>query len=249
MNNNNFMPKPDSSIWNELSWHPSNDQMYQFQLFQDFLININSQLNLTRLLEGNDFWIAQVFDSLWPFKEELKHPELSRELIDVGSGCGFPGLALAIALPLSKVTLVEAVAKKQQAIQSIANLLKINSRVEILNERIETTGQNPKYRGKFDIAMARAVGIDSVVAEYLVPLIKDSGEAVLFKGKWSLSDKETLESTLKILNSKINLIESIQLPASKGIRHQIRINLITKCPKKYPRAIGIPKKRPLCTPN
>ena len=72
MNNNNFMPKPDSSIWNELSWHPSNDQMYQFQLFQDFLININSQLNLTRLLEGNDFWIAQVFDSLWPFKEELK---------------------------------------------------------------------------------------------------------------------------------------------------------------------------------
>lgn len=242
---NSYLNKPNPSIWKILGWDPSEEQLEKLISLQEILKRYNEKLNLTKLVEGDDYWIAQVFDSIWPIKNELNQPTLERSIIDVGSGCGFPGLAIAIALPGAKLTLVEAINKKQEVLKLIASELDLSSRVSVRHERVELTGQNSNFRGMFDIAMARAVSQDSVVAEYLVPLIKAQGEAILFKGKFTLEDKERLKNTLHKLKAKVKTISSIQLPFNRGDRHQIRITPIDKCPNKYPRAIGIPRKKPL----
>ena len=242
---NSYLNEPNPSIWKTLGWNPSNQQLAKLIKLQELLKGFNQKLNLTRLVNGDDYWIAQVFDSIWPIKNELNQPNLERNIIDVGSGCGFPGFAIAIALPGAKLTFVEAINKKQEVLKLIASELDLSTRISVRHERVELTGQNPYLRGMFDIATARAVGQDSVVAEYLVPLIKAKGEAILFKGKLNLEDKKRLKKSLHQLKAKIKSISSIQLPLNRGDRHQIRISPIDKCPIKYPRAIGIPKKKPL----
>ena len=242
---NSYLNKPNPSIWKILGWDPSEEQLEKLISLQEILKRYNEKLNLTKLVEGDDYWIAQVFDSIWPIKNELNQPTLERSIIDVGSGCGFPGLAIAIALPGAKLTLVEAINKKQEVLKLIASELELSSRISVRHERVELTGRNPNLRSTFDIAMARAVGQDSVVAEYLVPLIKAQGEAILFKGKLNLTDKERLKNALYKLKAKIKSISSIQLPLNRGERHQIRITPTDQCPIQYPREIGMPKKKPL----
>ena len=245
MTTNNYLAKSKINIWKELNWHPSPQQIDQLIELQILLAHLNKQFNLTRLIEGDDYWIGQVFDSIWPIQKELNRPNLNRKIIDVGSGCGFPGLAVAIALPAAKMTFIEATRKKTEALKMISNQLGLSSRISIKNERVEVTGQNPIFRNKYDIAMARAVATDSVIAEYLVPLINSSGEAILFKGRWEELDQQKLNKALKILRAQIKSTSSIQLPFNRGIRHQIRIKAIEPCPNKYPRNIGLPKRKPL----
>ena len=67
---------------------------------------------LTRLIEGNDYWISQVYDSIWPFKENSNINFDNRKFIDIGSGCGFPGFAYAITHPNSEIYLVDSSKKK-----------------------------------------------------------------------------------------------------------------------------------------
>ena len=85
--------------WTELGWSPDAAQLASFQTLQNLLREWNSKVNLTRLVEGDDYWIAQVFDSLWPLAGLLNQPPQPLQIIDVGTGGGFPGLAAAIALP------------------------------------------------------------------------------------------------------------------------------------------------------
>ena len=240
-----FLSKPNTSYWEELQWEPSQTQLDQFIQLQSLLDYWNKKVNLTRLIHGNDFWISQVSDSLSAFKEELKSPYRHRKCIDIGSGCGFPGFAVAISMPGSHLTLVDAVRKKTTALQEISKELGLSNRIKIRNERVELTGQNELFRGKFDLAMARAVASSSVVAEYLIPFLNRNGEAIFYRGKWDDLEQSNLINTLLILNAKLVKVDSYKLPEERGIRHIIRASINGICPKRFPRAIGKPCKSPL----
>ncbi len=236
---------PPLNIWDEINWHPSKHQFNQFCKLQNLLKQWNQKVNLTRLTEGNDYWISQIIDSLWPLKNELINPRELIKIIDIGTGCGFPGLAIAIAIPNANITLVDSVKKKSTTVQAICKELGLNSRVSVLTERAETTGHSDTCRSSFDFAIARAVATAPVLAEYLIPLLNSTGEALLYKGKWNDLEHRQLINALKPLNSKIKTIERFKLPENKGIRHLIRIAKYKECPQEYPRSIGIPKKNPL----
>jgi len=232
-------------LWRCLQWEPSYEQLEQMILLQQLLREWNSIVNLTRLVEGSDYWISQIIDSLWPLKYELQTPNKSRQIIDIGTGCGFPGIAIAIALPGTKVTLVDSIRKKTTALIEITKKLGLTDRISIRTERVELTGQDQICRGQFDLAMARAVTTAPIAAEYLVPLLSPNGEALLYRGQWSQADKKSLKNALIHLKAIISKIESYELPENRGRRHQVRIKGISACPDKFPRAIGIPAKRPL----
>ena len=123
-------------LWHCLGWQPNDTQLSQLKELQSLLRHWNSRVNLTRLVENEEFWIAQVFDSLWPLKHELRAPDLPRRCIDVGTGGGFPGLAVAIALPGTTLTLVDSVGRKTAAVESMANSLGLGARVDVRTERI-----------------------------------------------------------------------------------------------------------------
>ncbi len=232
-------------IWNELKWVPSEKQLTQFIHLQKLLKEWNQKTNLTRLVDGDDFWTSQVCDSLLPLHEELHCPKPSHKYIDIGSGCGFPGIAIAIAIPNSKVTLLDSSNKKTTFLKEVSKEIGLSSRITILTERAESAGKDPILRSKFDYAIARAVAPATVVAEYLVPFLNSRGQALIYKGNWNETEEQKLNQALKELNAEIQRTQKFLLPNNRGIRNIIRIKPMNKCPNKFPRSIGTPKKQPL----
>ena len=269
---------PDQAFWGQLGWQPSEHQLSQFVALQQLLRHWNQRVNLTRLVEGEDYWIAQVFDSLWPLQPLLSleavaesgpgqaaagGAELSAharaasarspqdatfQVIDVGTGGGFPGLALAIALPQARLTLVDSVKRKLDAVAAMAAELGIADRLILRCERVERTGRRPECRGQFQLALARAVAAAPVVAEYLVPLLAADGQALLYRGQWSAADGIALQRALTALGAELGRMERIELPGGRGVRHALSLRPKTRCPAAYPRAVGIPARQPLGQP-
>ncbi len=233
------------NIWHEIKWEPTKKQLAQFIQLQEILREWNKKTNLTRLVDGDDFWISQVCDSLLPLREELIYPKLSDKYIDVGSGCGFPGLAIAIALPNSHITLLDSSSKKTTFLKEVSKELGLSSRITVVTERAESAGKDPIFRGEFDYAVARAVAPANVVAEYLVPFLNSRGQALIYKGNWGETEQQILKKALTELNADIKQTHDFILPDSRGIRNIIRIKSSQKCPNQYPRSNGKPKKHPL----
>jgi 16S rRNA (guanine527-N7)-methyltransferase len=236
-----------NALWQELGWQPSPTQQQLLAALQEQLRQWNGKLNLTRLVEGDDFWIAQVFDSLWPLVPLLQSEaaQAPLRLIDVGTGGGFPGLALAVAFPRAQLTLVDSVGRKVEAVQAMAQALGLGERVQLRCERIERTGQDRACRGQFDWALARAVARAPVVAEYLVPLLQPQGRALLYRGQWEQADQRDLEAALAPLKASTDQCLARELPGGRGIRHALVVKPLAPCPRTYPRAVGVPAKQPL----
>ena len=232
-------------VWKELKWEPTKKQLTQFIQLQELLREWNKKSNLTRLVDGDDFWIAHVCDSLLPLQEELQNPNLSHKYIDIGSGCGFPGIAIAIAMPSSDITLVDSSNKKTTFLKEVSKEIGLCSRITVVTKRAESAGKDKIFRGNFDYAIARAVAPANVVAEYLVPFLHSKGQALIYKGSWNKEEQNVLNKALSELNAEIKQIHKFILPDSRGIRNIIRIISNKKCPNQYPRSIGKPKKQPL----
>ena len=241
--------EPPSGLWQTLGWQPQPEQLEQLVALQAALRQGNERVNLTRLVEGDDYWIAQVFDSLWPLlpllQAERAGAQQPLKIIDVGTGGGFPGLAIAIALPAAQLTLVDSVSRKMDAVAAMVAELGLEDRVSLRCDRIERCGQASSCRGRFDWALARAVASAPVVAEYLVPLLRPEGRALLYRGQWSTADQADLERALGPLRAAIERTMPLELPHERGIRHALVLRPLGPCPPLYPRAVGMPAKHPL----
>lgn len=242
--------EPSQELWQALGWTPSPGQLVQLEMLQVQLRQWNSRRNLTRLVEGEDFWIAQVFDSLWPLLPMISRVAAagsgeSLRIIDVGTGGGFPGLAAAIAFPGARLTLVDSVARKVEAVRAMAEAIGLAERISLRCERIEQTGHQRDCRAGFDVALARAVAQAPVVAEYLVPLLRPAGRALLYRGIWTDADSAGLERALRPLRARLVGVHSRQLPAARGLRHVLEIEPTDRCPSGFPRPVGVPAKQPL----
>ena len=250
-------PEGLEALWAELGWRPTDDQQIQFVQLQKELRQWNEKVNLTRLVEGDDYWVAQVYDSLWPMVRLIRSEQARNhaaaggesvpplEMIDVGTGGGFPGLALAIALPSARLTLVDSVGRKVEAVRAMVAALGLEERVHLRCERIERTGRTADSRGRFDWAMARAVAGAPVVAEYLVPLLHANGRALLYRGRWGAADRLALERAAGALRAEVEAVERTDLPAGRGRRHAVILRSLAPCPQAYPRAVGVPLKVPI----
>ena len=236
---------PEPAFWDALGWQPSHAQLDRLVELQSLLQSWNQRVNLTRLVDGDDFWVGQVFDSLWPLAGELQTPEVPQHWMDVGTGGGFPGLAIAIALPQAQVTLLDSVGRKTAAVEAMASALGLADRVRVRTERIESTGRDRTFRGSFDRAVARAVAAAPVVAEYLVPLLKSDGQALLYRGQWTDTDAMPFNRALGLLKARLMEVQHRQLPGDRGTRHLLRVQPSGPCPRIYPRAVGTPTRDPL----
>ena len=111
------------SIPNELLKLVTEEEIMMFQELRIRIKELNYKTNLTRLIEGDDYWISQVYDSLWTFKENSNNNFDNKKFIDIGSGCGFPGFAYAITHPNSEVYLVDSSKKKQIHLKKLQKIL------------------------------------------------------------------------------------------------------------------------------
>ena len=221
------------------------EEIIMFQELQIKIKELNNKTNLTRLINGDDYWVSQVFDSIWPFKTFQNFNFNNKKFLDIGSGCGFPGLAYAITHPTSEIYLVDSSKKKTDALKILVKEIDFKNQIHVINDRIENLAHQSSMRNSFHIATTRAVSNPSTVSEYIIPMLKNEGLGVLYCGKWTDEENKNLEKTLEILEGKFKEKKKILLPKSKGIRNIIFIQPKNFCPVIYPRKVGKPEKNPL----
>lgn len=233
-------------IWEKtVAWQPSKQQQQQFQELYEQVLLGNRQLNLTRITSPTDFWEKHLWDSLTGIIG-LAAIEMAKSLqvIDIGTGGGFPGLPMAIAFPHWKLTLLDSTYKKIAFLDNLLTQLPTQN-VKTLVGRAEAIGQADNHRERYDLALIRAVGNASVCAEYAVPLVKKDGLVILYRGHWSEEDTASLELVAEQLGSKIEAIKALQTPISASVRHCIYLRKYAPTPAKFPRPVGVPNQKPL----
>lgn len=167
----------------------------------------------------------------------------NKKVVDIGSGAGFPAVLLAIKCTNTEFTLIESDLKKSLFLSRVKEELGLTN-LEIVRERAEVVGQDPLYRGTFDVCTSRAVASLNIMLEYGLPLLKTDGEMWLWKGKNYLTEIEEAQNALKILNGQVNRIHLYTLMEEKD-RAIVVVKKESETPSKYPRRVGMPTKRPL----
>ena len=213
--------------------------------FTKRMLELNKILNLTRYTQEEDVIQFHLLDSaqaLEPTRNLMSHTPFPR-VLDLGSGCGFPGMVFATAFPTWEVTLLDAVAKKAKALEECIKSTQIQ--VKILCVRAEKLGKDPTTRETWDVVLARAVGDFSVVLEYALPLLKTGGYFVDWITAEQLKTVDKSKKAISLLGGK--LLQNVEyfLPSRKLSRWLIFVEKVGKTPSSYPRSVGIPKKRPL----
>lgn len=185
-------------------------------------------------------WKVHVADSL----TGLDVPELrtAERIADVGAGAGFPGLALAVALPNAQVDLIESIGRKCDFMRrAIAAAETPNATV--LKTRSEDLAADAG-REYYDVVTARAVGRLSTLAELASPLLKPNGVLVAWKGKRDPDEERQLENATEQLAMRPESILDVGDRAGSQHRHLHVIRKQGPTPPDLPRRAGMAKKRP-----
>ncbi len=202
----------------------------RFNKYAEMLVETNKVMNLTAITEPDEIVIKHFADSL----SLLKYIEIPKNasVIDVGTGAGFPGIALLIARPDLKITLLDSLNKRLVFLENVLKELDLTA--ETVHLRAEQGGQNKEYREKFDFAVARAVAALPVLSEYCLPYVKPDGEFIAMKGDLTDEELGQSENAIKILGGEIVSKDSFEL-FGRGERTIVRIKKISQTPTKYPR--------------
>ena len=208
--------------------------------YHEMLLDWNTRMDLTSVTE-QDMAARHFVDSLLPLTREELLPSGIR-LIDVGTGAGFPGLALAAARPDITVTLLEAQGKRCQFLNAVIDDLHLDN-VKVIQDRAEVLGQNPDHREQYDRAVARAVAPLNVLCEYLLPFVKMGGYALCWKGPAAVEEGADGAFAAEKLGGRLEPF--IEMPQQDTRHVLVPVFKIEKTLPQYPRKNGIPAKRPL----
>lgn len=226
----------------ELNVKLDENQIQKFVKYYEMLIEWNSFMNLTAITEFNEVFKKHFIDSL----SLIKAYDINRKsrLIDIGTGAGFPGLALKIAYPNLNVTLLDSLNKRIQFLNEVIKEIGLYE-IETIHGRAEDYAKQEKHREKYDICVSRAVANLSTLSEYCLPFVKENGYFISYKSEKISEELVSAHKAIEILGGKVDNQIEFHLPNSDIYRNLFIIKKINKTPKKYPRKAGLPAKEPL----
>jgi 16S rRNA (guanine527-N7)-methyltransferase len=234
-----------------LHWQPDESQIARFQRLYEGILQGNQQLNLTRITTPEEFWEKHLWDSLlgiapWLSTETPLSTAVPpvQQVIDIGTGGGFPGFPVAIAQPHWQITCLDSTRKKIAFLADLSQSLGL-PQVQTAADRAESFGRHPDNRETYDLALIRAVGPAPVCAEYALPLVKANGTAVLYRGQWTADEAKALAKAVAHLGGGDIEVKAATTPLSHGVRHCIYIRKRGTTPIEFPRGPGVPGKQPL----
>jgi len=164
-------------------------------------------------------------------------------IADIGAGAGFPGLALAAALPAAEVSLVEATRRKSDVIERLAGRAALRN-ARACPERAEDHARGAG-REAYEVVTARAVASLAVLVEYAAPLLTVGGHLVAWKGR--LDPVEAAGGAAAAAAVGLEPVSVLHVTPYKGARdhHLHVIRKVAPTPPRYPRRTGVAGKRPL----
>ena len=207
--------------------------------YHALLLEWNARMDLTNVPE-EEMALRHYGDSLLPLMRADWFPA-DAQLIDVGTGAGFPGMALAIARPDLRVTLLDAQRKRCDFLAAVREKLAL-ANVTVLHARAEDAARG-ELRERFDLAVARAVAPLNVLCEYLLPFVRVGGRALCWKGPALAQELPEGRRAARLLGARCE--EAARLPI-EGREHYVQPFLkMQKTARQYPRKSGTPGKNPL----
>ena len=214
----------------------SEKQYEDLEKYYKLLLEENRKMNLTSITDKEEVYLKHFYDSLTIIKVE----DLSKkmDIIDIGTGAGFPGLVLKIVFPHLKITLLDSLEKRIDFLDKTIKELNLKG-IQTIHSRIEEYNEK-----QFDIVVSRAVAKTNILCELAINLLKKDGFFILLKG----DPEEELKSAInafKELNLELEQKEQFLLPIENSKRTILKIKKSANNPNKYPRNFAKIKKNPL----
>jgi len=213
----------------------------KLEAYHHFIIEKNKVINLTGIKEEGESLVKNVYDSLTAYEAEL-FPAGGR-VLDLGTGAGFPGMALAILRPDMQVVLMDAIQKKLTCVEEGAALAGV-SNSKCLHMRAEDGGRRKKLREVFDVVTARAVKSLPVIAEWALPFVREGGAFIAMKGPGAEEELAAAGKILGLMHAELSRKKTLTLPTGET-RTVLYFKKTGPAPKNFPRKVGIAEKNPI----
>ncbi len=219
----------------------SDKQKDLFERYYDLLLKWNAKMNLTSITEKEDVFIKHFADSL----ALVYFYDLSgKRIIDIGTGAGFPGVPIKIICPDCQVVLADSLNKRIRFLDELVSELELDDIITV-HGRAEDLAFDKKYREKFDVVTSRAVANLSVLSEYCLPFVRESGMFVSYKSGNIDEELSSAGNAIDVLGGKLDRVEKYSIPYTDYDRSLCFISKCKKTDKRFPRKAGTPSKDPL----
>lgn len=235
------MSPSEEQILDTLRQLASPESIEQFLRLRAELLDWNTRVNLTAITDPVDVLLKHFLDSLSLL--EVYGAERAR-VLDIGSGAGFPGLALKIARPQWEIVLLEATGKKVNFQRHIIETLGLRS-IEALHGRAEEIAHRQEYRGSFDLVTARAVAALPALLEYAAPFCRVGGQILLPKKGELAEELDQGKRAARSLGLAFKAEHLVSLPGLDDGRKILVWEQVKPCPAQYPRSGAAMAKKPL----
>lgn len=230
----------------------SDFQLGQFQQYLAALRAWNQRFNLTAIHDPQEILLKHFLDSI----ACTQAVEFTRcaNVIDVGTGAGFPGLVLKIVFPHLKVTLLDAVQKRLNFLNHLIERLEMSD-VSTFHERAEIAASSDitkpegsgsiELRERFDVVTARAVAPMRTLLEWTLPFARVGGGVIAMKGPNLQQEMTEAATALRLLGAGCPNILEYELDDTGIGRTLVYVPKRNICSSKYPRRPGTARKAPL----
>ena len=223
----------------ELSLSVDERAIPRYRLYYDTLAAQNKLMNLTAIDGEEDSARLHFLDSAALLTLADFH---GRSVIDVGSGAGFPGLALKVAAPDIRLTLLDSLDKRVRFLHELSGALGFED-VVCLHARAEEAP--PELRESFDIACSRAVARLNLLCELCLPFVRVGGLFLAMKGPGAEEESREAARAISLLGGELERVAVYPIPGTDTRHSAVMIRKLRETPKKYPRRWAQMKKQPL----
>ena len=214
----------------------SGPQAAQLRLLGDYIASDAHAPTSARARAAVDVHIADSLVGL-----ELDALARAGRIVDIGSGAGFPGLPLAVALPAATVRLVESQSRRCVFLElAVAETGATN--VAVVCARVEEWGEGQAVN---DAVVARALAQQAVVLEYAAPLLRVGGALVDWRGRRSAPEEEQALRAAEELGLEREEVQRVSPYAEAEERHLHLYLKVRATPARFPRRAGVARRRPL----
>lgn len=211
----------------------------RYRIYYEYLEEMNKVMNLTAISGEEDVARLHFLDCAALLSLECFS---GRRVIDVGTGAGFPGLALKIACPDIKLTLLDSLDKRIKFLRELCAKLGFED-VECVHARAEEAPA--EFRQSFDIVTSRAVARLNLLSELCLPLAKKGGVFIAMKGPGAAEELKEAKRGIAMLGGRAEPPAEYPVPGTELTHSALVIRKVDNTPAKYPRRWAQIKKQPL----
>ena len=218
------------------------EQIGQFSVYHEMLLDWNTRMNLTALTAPEDVAVKHIIDSLTAY--DAARFDGARTLIDVGTGAGLPGIPLAVYAPHLTVTLLDALNKRVRFLTEVTAAMGLQN-VRCIHARAEEAARTAEHRAAYDIAVSRAVARLPILIEYTLSFVRVGGTLLALKGRAYAEEQTEARRAAEVLGGGRITAQPVHLPGLDDVRAILMVTKERQTPAAYPRGGGAPTRRPI----